>query len=70
MHIHSVDDLRLMSLERIAIETPEATARLFELRDAGKWQSEYRVSADWLNQFLRGALEQEQEHVNWVTEKQ
>jgi hypothetical protein len=38
---------------------------LFELRDAGKWQAEYRVSADLLNQFLQTALEQEQEHVDW-----
>jgi hypothetical protein len=46
MDIHSIDDLRLMFQERIAIETPEAAAKLFELRDADKWQAEYRVSAD------------------------
>jgi len=36
MHIHSTNDLQLMFLGRVAIETPEATARLFELRAAGK----------------------------------
>jgi hypothetical protein len=46
MRIHSVDDLRLMFLERIAIDTPEAAARLFELRGADKWQAEHCVSAE------------------------
>jgi hypothetical protein len=61
------NDLRLMFLEQIAIETPEATVRLFELRDAGEWQEEYRVSAEWLDSFLRAVIENGQTHMDYVT---
>ena len=54
-----------MFLEQIATETPEATARLFELRYADKWQAEYHVSADWLDVFLRAVIEDGQEHMDW-----
>src|SRR5262249_40547076 len=54
-----------MFLEQIAIETPEAATMLFELRDAGKWQATYRVSADWLDVFLRAVIEDGQEHMDW-----
>jgi hypothetical protein len=66
MRIHSTKDLRQMFLEQIAIETPEATAALSELRDAAKWQAEYRGSAEWLDFFLKSAFEQGQEHRDWV----
>ena len=66
MHNQSVNELRFLFLEQIAIETPKAAARLFEFRDAGKWQAEYRVSADWLDVFLRAALEQEQERMDSI----
>jgi hypothetical protein len=55
-----------MFLERIAIETPDATAALFELRDAGKWQAKYQVSADWLETFLRAVLVEGQAHIDWI----
>jgi len=42
MHNQSVNELRFLFLEQIAIKTPKAAARLVELRDAGKWQAEYR----------------------------
>ena len=63
MHNQSVNESRFLFLEQIAIETPEAAAKLFELRDAGKWQAEYRLSADWLETFLWAALDEEQERM-------
>lgn len=65
MHNQSINDLRLMFLEQIAVEAPEATARLFEFRDAGKWQAQYHVSAEWLDTFLRAVLEEGQAHMDW-----
>lgn len=50
MHNQSVNELRFLFLEQIAIETPEAAARLFELRDTSKWQAEYHLAfsgASW-----------------------
>ena len=69
MHNQSVNELRFLFLEQIAIETPKAAARLFELRDSAQWQAEYRVVADWLDTFLRATLEQEQEHMDWVAKQ-
>jgi hypothetical protein len=56
-----------MLLERIAIETPEVTAALFERGDTGKplinliasrdWMRHYGAPADWLKIFLQDALD-------------
>jgi hypothetical protein len=56
MRKEPVDDLRLLFLELIAKQHPAATAALFELRDAGKWMTRYRVSAEWLDLFLQTAI--------------
>jgi hypothetical protein len=69
MHNQSVNELRFLFLEQIAIKPPEASAKLFEFRDAGKWQAEYHVSADWLETFLRAALEEEQEHMDSIAKQ-
>jgi hypothetical protein len=69
MHNQSVNELRFLFLEQIATGTPKAVARLFELRDASKWQAEYRLSADWLESFLQTALEQEQEHMDSIAKQ-
>lgn len=69
MHNQSVNELRFLFLEQIAIETPEAAAKLFELRDAGKWQAEYRLSADWLETFLWAALDGEQERMDLIAKQ-
>ena len=66
MNDQPINDLRLVFLEQIAIETPEAAARLFELRDAAQWQAQYRVSADWLDSFLQAVIEHGQTHMDWV----
>lgn len=61
-----VNELRLMFLEQIATETPEAAAALFEMRDAQAWQDKYKVSAGWLDSFLRAVIEHGQKHMDWV----
>ena len=67
MNNQPINDLRLMFLEQIAIETPEAAARLFELRDAARVASaSIAVSADWLESFLRAVIEHGQPHMDWV----
>ena len=66
MQIHLTSGLRQMFLEQIAIEPIDATAALFELRDVDKLQAEYRVSAEWLDFFLKTALERRQEHIDLV----
>lgn len=66
MNIQQIDDLRLMFLDQIAIETPEAAAKLFELRDSGQWMTEYRVQSDWLETFLAAALEEGRRHMDWI----
>jgi hypothetical protein len=58
-----------MFLEQIAAETPEATAALFEMRDAKAWQEKYRVSAEWLDAFLNSALDTGQDRFDWITDR-
>jgi hypothetical protein len=58
----------MMFLKTIANETPEATAALFELRDPGQWMDRYRLSADWLDVFLRATLEKGKSHFDWIGE--
>jgi hypothetical protein len=72
--MRSVNDLQLMFLERVAIETPDATSVLFNYGDAGRplinlmaargWVEYYGASADWLETFLQDALEQA--HIDWI----
>jgi hypothetical protein len=69
MHNQSVNELRFLFLEQIAIKTPEAAAALFEIRGTVQWQVQYHVSADWLDTFLRTALEQEQEHMDSIAKQ-
>jgi hypothetical protein len=72
-----INELRLMFLKQIATETPEATAALFERGDVGRplinlmasreWMRRYGVSADWLEKFLRAALDEGQPRYDWIT---
>jgi hypothetical protein len=61
-----IGDLQLLFLRLIAEETPEATAALFRLRDAGQWMAKYRVSADWLETFLNAVLKEWQTYIDEI----